>query len=56
MYALKGSPINRSALGLFSAERDGEQLEQDYGIARRYLTGIASPWAVKRLTEYEGDL
>jgi serine protein kinase len=56
IYALKGSPVNESPLGLFSPERDGAMLETEYGIARRYLTGIASPWAIKRLTEFEGDI
>jgi serine protein kinase len=56
IYALKGSPVNESPLGLFSPERDGVLLEQEYGIPQRYLTGIMSPWAVKRLQEYEGDL
>ena len=56
IYALKGSPVNESPLGLFHPERDGPELETDYGIARRYLTGIASPWALKRLQEFEGDL
>ena len=31
-------------------------LEADYGIPRRYLNGIMSPWAVKRLEEFGGDL
>jgi serine protein kinase len=56
IYALKGSPVNESPLGLFSPERYGAMVEQDYGIPRRYLSGIMSPWAVKRLQEYEGDL
>src|SRR5690348_11033510 len=56
IYALKGSPVNESPLGLFTPDRYGESLEKEYGIARRYLTGIMSPWAVKRLAEYEGDL
>ena len=56
IYALKGSPINESPLGLFSPERDAETLEREYGIPRRYLGGIASPWALKRLAEYGGDL
>ena len=56
IYAIKGSPVNESPLGLFNPQRDGAMLESEYGIPRRYLTGIASPWAVKRLTEYEGDL
>jgi len=56
IYALKGSPINESPLGLFSPERDGGTIEAEFGIPRRYLTGIASPWALKRLTEFGGDL
>jgi serine protein kinase len=56
IYALKGSPINELPLGLFSPERDGEMLEKEYGIPRRYLTGVASPWAVKRMAEFEGDI
>ncbi len=56
IYALKGSPVNESPLGLFSPERDSEALQKEYGIPTRYLTGIASPWAVKRLAEYDGDL
>jgi serine protein kinase len=56
IYALKGSPINESPLGLFNPERDAAMLEGEYGIPRRYLTGIASPWAIKRLAEFDGDL
>ena len=55
-YALKGSPVNESPLGLFSPEDDGPTLEDDYGIPRRYLNSIPSPWAVKRLREFGGDL
>ena len=56
IYALKGSPVHESPLGLFHPEREGTQLEASYGIPKRYLTGIMSPWAVKRLAEYDGDL
>jgi serine protein kinase len=55
-YAIKGSPVNESPLGLFSRTEDGPILEEDYGIARRYLTGLMSPWAVKRLHEFNGDI
>src|SRR5206468_2183091 len=55
IYVLKGSPVNESPLGLFSPTQFGETLEGEYGIPRRYLTGIMSPWAVKRLQEYGGD-
>ena len=55
-YAIKGSPVFESPLGLFNATEDGHILEEDYGIPRRYLTSIMSPWAVKRLHEYNGDI
>lgn len=55
-YAIKGSPVNDSPLALFSLEEDGEILEQEYGIPRRYLGKVLSPWAVKRLHEYNGDI
>lgn len=55
-YCIKGSPINESPLGLFSEEEDGAILEEDFGIPRRYLRGIPSPWAVKRLHEFNGDI
>jgi len=56
VYAIKGSPINESPLGLFSPEEDGRILEEDYGIPQRYLRGIISPWAIKRLHEFNGDI
>jgi serine protein kinase len=56
IYALKGSPVNESPLGLFAPEEYGGVLESDYGIPRRYLTGIMSPWAIKRLQEFGGDI
>ncbi|MDQ9169287.1 PrkA family serine protein kinase [Oxalobacteraceae bacterium R-40] len=55
-YAIKGSPINESPLGLFDEIEDGAILEEDYGIPRRYLRTIPSPWAVKRLHEFNGDI
>ncbi len=55
-YAIKGSPVNESPLGLFSPAEDGGILEEDYGIPRRYLRGICSPWATKRLHEFGGDI
>ena len=56
IYCIKGSPINESPLGLFSVDEDGAILEEDYGIPQRYLKSIMSPWAVKRLHEYGGDI
>ena len=55
-YAIKGSPVNESPLGLFSRGEDGPVLEDNYGIPRRYLSGIMSPWAGKRLQEFNGDI
>ncbi len=55
-YAIKDSPVNESPLGLFSPVEDGQILEEDYGVPRRYLPGIMSPWAVKRLHEFNGDI
>jgi serine protein kinase len=55
-YAIKGSPIWESPLGLFDPEEDGRILETEYGIPRRYFNTIMSPWAVKRLHEYNGDI
>ncbi|MEE2869548.1 MAG: PrkA family serine protein kinase, partial [Pseudomonadota bacterium] len=55
-YAIKGSPVNDSPLSLFDPEEDGPILEEEYGIPRRYIRTIMSPWAVKRLNEFGGDL
>lgn len=55
-YALKGSPVFESPLGLFNVNEDGDILEQDYGIPTRYLNTIMSPWATKRLDEFNGDI
>ena len=56
IYAIKDSPVFESPLGLFDPEEDGDILEQEYGVARRHLKKIMSPWAVKRLNEYGGDI
>ena len=55
-YAIKDSPVHESPLGLFRPEEDGPLLEEDFGIPRRYLNTIMSPWAVKRLHEFNGDI
>ncbi len=55
-YCIKGSPVNESPLGLFNEDEDGVLLEEDFGIPRRYLKNIPSPWAVKRLHEFNGDI
>jgi len=55
-FAIKGSPVHESPLGLFDLNEDGRLLEDDFGIPRRYLNTIMSPWAVKRLHEFNGDI
>ncbi len=55
-YAIQGSPVFESPLGLFNASEDGDILEKDYAIPSRYLNTIMSPWATKRLQEFNGDI
>ncbi len=50
------SPVNESPLGLFDLLGDGPTLLKEYGIPTRYLGRIPSPWAVKRLVEFSGDI
>jgi serine protein kinase len=60
VYVLKAgdevSPIFESPLGLFDPGQMGAALEEKYGIPKRKLTGRMSPWAVKRLDEFGGDI
>ena len=60
IYVLKAgeevSPIFESPLGLFDPMTMGQALEDKYGIPRRKLLGRMSPWAVKRLDEFGGDI
>ena len=60
VYVLKAgdevSPIFESPLGLFDPVTMGAALEERYGIPQRKLTGRMSPWAVKRLDEFGGDI
>jgi serine protein kinase len=60
IYVLKAgaqiSPVFESPLGLFQSEELKSLLEEKYGIEKRRLTGIMSPWAVKRLDEFGGDI
>ena len=55
-YAIKGSPVFESPLGLFDPQEDSVILEEEYGIPERYVKTIMSPWAIKRLNEYGGDI
>ncbi|GJE15877.1 hypothetical protein AIGOOFII_0577 [Methylobacterium marchantiae] len=60
IYVLKAgnevSPVFESPLGLFDPEVMGEEIQERYGIPRRRLTGLMSPWALKRLDEFNGDI
>jgi serine protein kinase len=60
VYVLKAgdqvSPVFESPLGLFDRVRFGDLLEDKYNIPRRLLNGLMSPWAVRRLQEFEGDI
>ena len=50
------SPVFESPLGLFDPDTMADALQEQYNIPRRVLTGVASPWALKRLEEWQGDL
>src|SRR5262252_7379404 len=60
VYVLKAgkemSPIFESPLGLFDPNTMGDTLEKQYKIPKRRLTGLVSPWALKRLDEFGGDI
>lgn len=60
IYVLKAgeeiSPVFESPLGLFDPATAGDMLESRYGIPRRRLTGLMSPWCLKRLDEFDGDI
>ena len=55
-YSLKGSPVQEIPLGLFNPAEDAQILQEEYGIPERYLGTIMSPWAAKRLREFNGDI
>jgi serine protein kinase len=60
IYVLKAgdeiSPVFESPLALFNPEENGAALEDKYGVPRRRLSGLISPWCRKRLDEFEGDI
>src|SRR5258707_1981 len=53
IYVLKAgdqfSPVYESPLSLFDPESLGSMIEEKYGIPRRRLSGLMSPWCYKRL-------
>lgn len=58
IYVLKAdhelSPVFESPLGLFADFK--KEMEDEYNIPVRYIPVCMSPWATKRLREYEGDV
>ncbi|PWI34941.1 PrkA family serine protein kinase [Vibrio albus] len=50
------SPVNDHPFCLFDVNEDGDLLQSEYGIAKRYLRSIMSPWAAKRLHDFGGDI
>ncbi|WNC69231.1 PrkA family serine protein kinase [Thalassotalea nanhaiensis] len=50
------SPVNDHPFCLFDPEADGKILTEEYKIPPRYLNTIMSPWIVKRLHEFNGDI
>jgi serine protein kinase len=60
IYVLKAgdqiSPVFESPLVLFDGNTLGSLMEQKYGIPRRRLNGLMSPWCLKRLESFGGDI
>ncbi len=60
IYVLKAgdelSPVFENPLCLFDPAEAGPILEKRYGIPRRRLSSIMSPWCLKRLDEFNGDI
>jgi len=58
IYVLKAgnqiSPVNESPLGLFANYK--HELEEEYNIPERFIPACASPWTIKRLREFGGDI
>ncbi|MBB3352704.1 serine protein kinase [Rhizobium sp. BK049] len=60
IYVLKAgdeiSPVFESPLNLFDPETMGPLLQEQYGIPQRRLNGLMSPWCLKRLDDFGGDI
>src|SRR3954465_1724441 len=58
IYVLKAgddlSPVFESPLGLFDPDALGPMIEEKYGIPRRRLSGLMSPWGHNRLEAVGG--
>ncbi|MDN3698058.1 MULTISPECIES: PrkA family serine protein kinase [Vibrio] len=50
------SPVNDHPFCLFDVTEDGDLLKKEYGIEKRYVRSVMSPWAAKRLHEFGGDI
>ncbi len=53
---LEISPTFESPLRLLTKKDYGEMSEKELNIPDRYLKNVQSPWLVKRLKEFQGDL
>src|ERR1700761_9643577 len=60
IYVLKAgdeiSPVFESPLDLFDPVTMGAMIEEKYGVPRRRLSGLMSPWCLKRLEGFGGDI
>ncbi|EJJ24893.1 PrkA family serine protein kinase [Rhizobium sp. CF142] len=60
IYVLKAgddlSPVFESPLNLFDPLAMGPLLLEEYDIPTRRLSGLMSPWCLKRLDEFDGDI
>jgi serine protein kinase len=60
IYVLKAgdeiSPVFESPLGLFDPDSMGAMVEERYSVPRRRLNGLVSPWCLKRLEAFGGDV
>jgi serine protein kinase len=48
------SPVYESPLGLLSSMKD--EASKEFGIPKRYFPSCPSPWALKRLKDFDGDM
>ena len=53
---IEKSPVFENPLGLFDPDKWAAYLKEEYGIDKRYLPAVMSPWAKKRLDEVDGDI
>ncbi|QJP16296.1 PrkA family serine protein kinase [Starkeya sp. ORNL1] len=60
IYVLKAddelSPVFESPLNLFDPVTMGPIIEERYGVPSRRLTGLMSPWCLRRLEAFGGDI